>query len=119
MKSINLKASRVSLQNPGPAVPDGDGGFTETWTPLDPPTVQAHVTPAATRSLEYLANSTVLAQATHLVTIWYHPQVTTQTQIVIDPTPMVPRTRTLNVLYVGDQNERHIELDLVCAEIVP
>ena len=28
----------VLFQNPGPPVPDGDGGFTQSWIDLVPPT---------------------------------------------------------------------------------
>jgi SPP1 family predicted phage head-tail adaptor len=112
-KSINQKATRIQLQNPGPAVPDGDGGWTEAWNDLDPAIVQAAVGPAGQSRLEHLVAGTVLSQATHLVTIWYHPGVTTKTRINIVGTP-----RTMNVLALADPDERHVELELVCAEVV-
>ena len=37
---------RVLFQNPGPAVPDGDGGYTQSWIDLVPPTWQVSIEPA-------------------------------------------------------------------------
>ena len=112
--SINQKDQRVTLQTLGPAVPDGDGGWTQEPIDLDPPIVQASITPAGRTTLEHVVAGTVLSQATHLVTIWYHPQVNTKTRVGI-----VGTARTMNVLAVADPNERHVELNLVCAEVVP
>ena len=112
-RTIHQKATRVTLQNPGPAVPDGDGGWTQGWIDLDPPTVQASIAPAGRATLEHVVAGTVLSQATHVVTIWYHPGVTTKTRLAILGTP-----RTMNVLAVADPEELHRELDLVCAEVV-
>lgn len=114
MKAIGRKATRVRLQVPGPAVPDGDGGWTQGWNDLTPPLVQAAIAPAGRTTLEHVVAGTVLSQATHLVTIWYHPGVTTKTRLAIEGT-----ARTMNVLAIADPDERHVELDLVCAEVVP
>src|SRR5262245_24734311 len=34
---------RVTLANPGPPQPDGDGGYTEGWQDLSPASVWAHI----------------------------------------------------------------------------
>jgi len=107
---IGALRDRITLQNPGPAVPDGDGGFTQTWSDLTPASVWAAIERASARSLERVAAGTVLSSATDLVTIRYHPQVTTQTRVLVNG-------RTLNVVSVQPiaQNWQQI---LVCTEVV-
>ncbi len=76
---------RVRLEGPsGPSVPDGEGGFTQEYAPLVPARVWAGIQPAAARSLERLVASSVVSQATHLVTIQRHPDVTTSTRVKWD-----------------------------------
>lgn len=111
MKSIAEKRTRVVLQNPGPAIPDGDGGFTQAWIDLAPVSVQAHITAATAEALSRVASGTVIETATHIVTIWFHPQVSIRTRIVFDG-------RTFHVAYVGDPDEKHVELVLICVEVL-
>jgi head-tail adaptor len=111
--SINQKRTRITLQAPaGPAVPDGDGGFTQPYADLVPAQTQATIMPATARNLERAAGGTAIALATHLLTIWYRPDVTTQTRVLIPP------SRALNVLSVTDPANDQRELELVCAEVV-
>lgn len=100
---------RVTLQNPGPAVPDGSGGSIPTWTDLNPPALSVKIKPATAADLERVAVGTVLSTATYLVTGPYHPQVTTQTRILFNG-------RQFSVTGVADPEERHVELVLVCVE---
>jgi head-tail adaptor len=74
----------VTLQNPGPAAPDGDGGYTQTWADLDPATWHVSIEPATTQDLERAAAGTVISAASHLVRGDFHPGVTTQTRMVFD-----------------------------------
>lgn len=109
--SIHSRQKRVTFQNPGPATKDNDGGFTQSWTDL-PPAASAHIAPATTETLERLAaGSTVLSSATHIVTVPYRAGISTQTRILVDG-------RTLNVKSIVDKDERHVELALVCEEVV-
>lgn len=101
----------VRLQNPGVAVPDGDGGYTQTWNDLAPANVYVQIRPASARDLERVASGTVLSTATHVVTGPYHPDVTTQTRVVF-------ADRTFNVTGVSSPDERQIEMVLVCVEVV-
>lgn len=98
------------LQNPGPPIPNTDGGFSLSWTDL-PPAADVRIAPASTHSLEHVTAGTVIAMASHVVTLPYRRDVTTRTRGVVDG-------RILNVLSVLDPEERHIDLILVCAEIV-
>jgi SPP1 family predicted phage head-tail adaptor len=101
----------VTLANLGGAVPDGDGGYTETATPLSPPTVWATITPATEKDLERAGTGTVLSTASHIVSMRYHSGVTTKTRITFG-------SRTLNVTGVANPDERNIELVLVAVEVV-
>lgn len=98
----------VTLQTPTSA-PDGDGGFTDTWTALA--TVWASIVPATARDLERVVAGTVQSSATHLVTIRYLAGVTTKTRIVFG-------SRLFSVTGVQNPEERNISLVLVCQEIV-
>lgn len=109
--SVGERPHRVTLQNPGPAVPDGDGGFTQSWTDLVPPAVSAKIAPATAAGLERVTAGTVLATATHVVTMPYHPQVTTLTRVLFNG-------RQFSVTGVSDPDERHVETIAICVEIV-
>lgn len=98
----------ITLQTPASA-PDGDGGFTDTWTDLA--TVWASIVPATARDLERVVAGTVQSSATHLVTIRYLAGVTTKTRVVFG-------SRLFSVTGVQNPEERNISLVLVCQEIV-
>jgi head-tail adaptor len=100
----------VTLENPGAALPDGDGGFTLAWTALDPPQVWASIKPATARDLERAVAGTVQASASHLVTLRYVNGVSTKTRLVFG-------TRIFAVQGVHNVDERNRELVLACAEV--
>lgn len=109
--SIAQRPHRVTLQNPGPAVPNGDGGYTQSWIDLVPPALWMEIKPATARDLERVAAGTVLSTATSVITGPFHPQVTTTTRLLFNG-------REFHV--TGDQNieERGGEMVLVCVEVV-
>lgn len=109
--AVGDRPHRVTLQNPGPAVPDGRGGSIPNWVDLNPPALNVKIAPATAADLERVAAGTVLAKATHIVTGPYHPQVTTQTRVLYNG-------RQFSVTGVSDPEERHVELVLVCVEVV-
>lgn len=109
-RGVGDRPHRITLQNPGPAVPDGDGNYTQTWSDLAPASVSAAIEPATASKLERISAGTVSASATHIVTIPYHPQVTTRTRLLI------PGARVLNVTGLMDPDERHVDLILTCEE---
>jgi head-tail adaptor len=102
---------RVTLQNPGPGAPDGDGGFLQSWTDLAPASMYVSIQPATARELERVTAGTALSTASHIVTGPYHPQVTTQTRILFSG-------RTLFVIGVANPEERNVETVMVCNEVV-
>ena len=97
------------FQKPGPPVPDGTG-WVESWIDLPPPEF-ARITPASQASLEQITAGTVLSMATHILTIPYRTGLTTKTRFLYDG-------RSLSVLGIFDYEERHVQLNLVCAEVV-
>lgn len=101
----------VTLQGPGAAVPDGDGGFTHPWVTLTPATAYAAIEPATTRDLERVASGTVIATASHIVTLPYRADVTVGSRVVFG-------TRAFSVVGLSDPEERHVELILVVVELL-
>jgi len=102
----------VLLENPSEPIPDGNGGYSQTWSALSPPRMPAHITTATARDLETVLVNVVNAQATSIVTLDYHPQITTKTRITFG-------TRILEVTGVKNDEERNRELTLTCIERVP
>lgn len=102
---------RVTLQNPGVDVPDGDGGYTQVPAPLVPPQVWASIVPATAREMERVVANTVETSATHLVRVRYHPGITTETQVLFG-------SRVFYVTGIQNIEERNVELVLVCTERV-
>jgi len=112
--NIGALRHRVTLLTPGTPIPDGDGGYTETWTTLGS-RVPAAVEPATARSLERIAANTVTSTASHLVTLRYLSGVTTKTRLTFHDTT----DRTFSVTGTHDEEERHESLVLECTEDVP
>jgi head-tail adaptor len=111
MAPVGTYRHRVSLENPTGNVPDGDGGFTNGYAPLDPPVVDASIQAASARDLERVTAGTVLATATHLVRMRFHPGVTVLTRLTF-------KGRVFEVQSVQNVDERDIALILICAEIL-
>jgi SPP1 family predicted phage head-tail adaptor len=101
----------VTLQGPGASVPDGDGGWTSPYTNLSPAEAWAEIKPATARDLERVAAGTVMSTASHLVTIRYRPDVTTQTRVVFG-------ARQFSVTGVMNPEEKNEALVMLCVEIV-
>lgn len=111
--AISARPHKITLQNPGgPAVSDGDGGSTQGWIDLDPPSLFVEIKPATAKDLERVAASTVLSMNTYIVKGPYHAQVTTQTRIIFG-------TRIFNVTGPSNPEERSIEMILTAVEVVP
>jgi head-tail adaptor len=113
MSAIGQARHVVTLENPGDPAPDGDGGYTETFAPLDPASWDCAITPASQRlrTLETLASATVLAQATHVLTGRYHPGITIETRLTFNG-------RRFNVINVANVEERGIETQLLAVEVL-
>lgn len=110
--AIRRRPHRVLLQGPaGPPAADGDGSYTQAWVDLVPPAMDAEIVEATQAALERLVSNTVVSTATHLVSLPYHAQITTQSRVVYNG-------RIFAVTGVNDLEQRHAELVLECAEAV-
>jgi SPP1 family predicted phage head-tail adaptor len=108
--SAGRRVHLATVQAPGAPVPDGDGGFAQTWTTLVE--VRVAIEPATARVLERLiANTSIISQATHVITMPYVAGVTTESRVLFG-------AREWHVLGVIDPEERHRELILTCIETV-
>lgn len=99
----------VTVQNPSANVPDTDGGYTEGWGDAVPPTLNVSITPATAADLERTTAGTVAATATHIVRGRWHPEITTASRLLF-------KGRALNVIFVGNPDERDTEVVMICAE---
>jgi hypothetical protein len=113
--NIGQRRCLVRLQNPGTPVPDGDGGFTRPYVDLAPPTRYARVVTPTAKDLEHLAGGTVLSTLSRVVSMPYHPDVTTETRL--SWTDGAGRAHAANVTGV-QADERSLSLELVCVEVV-
>jgi len=111
MPALGQYRNLVTLQEPGPVVPDADGGYSEGTQPLNPASWWCAIMPATAKDLEAIGAGSVLAQGTHIVKGPYHAGITTQAWLLF-------KSRRLNVVYVANREERSIETDLVCTEVV-
>jgi head-tail adaptor len=114
MSSAGRRDKLVLLENPGPQVPDGEGGWTEGWALLNPPQMYAHLAPATQSDLERVASGTVIASATHVIGLPYHPEVTIQTRLRYSEPGRGERIFAVTALRNPDEADR--ELVLVAEE---
>jgi head-tail adaptor len=77
------KRHSVAVFAPSAPFPDGDGGYTETIAPLDPPTWSVAIDTAVTGS-ERQVGSSVQASITHVIRGDWRPDITTRTQCVFN-----------------------------------
>ena len=103
---------RVTFQNPGPPVPDGDGSFTQTWTACSPAQWYVSITPATSGDHERRAAGTVLGQATHLVRGDFHPQVSTLTRMLFE-------SHVFAITGVVNLELRSVTMECGAVEVVP
>jgi len=76
----------VSVEAPGEPVADGDGGYTLTWTPLDPAVWWSSIDPATVQDQERIGagTGTIIDKAVSVITGRYHAGVTTATRVTAD-----------------------------------
>jgi head-tail adaptor len=107
---ISALVHRVALvETPEIPSPDGHGDYLDEPQPLSPSEWWASITPATAADLERIAAGTVVASATHIVRMRYHPGVTLRTTVRFG-------TRSLQVTGLQNVEERNRELVLVCRE---
>ena len=107
-----LRANRlVTIQNPGAPAIGSDGTFTQTWTNADPSWLGASIRASGPGTSERTVDGTVTANATHVITVPFHKQITTQTRLISDT------GQTFSVTGVTNVDDRDIELQLFCVAL--
>lgn len=101
----------VTVTNPGAAVPDGDGGYTQAYSPGTPAQWFVAIQPATAADLERTAAGTVLSQASHIITGAYRSDVSTASRLEYG-------ARTFYVRGVANPDEANIDTVLICEEVV-
>lgn len=71
---------RVTFDAPA-SVSDGEGGFIDTYAPLNPADWELTINAASLQDLERTTAGTVVTTATHIARGWFHPGVTTETRV--------------------------------------
>ena len=107
--SIAERAHRLTLENPGDPVPDGDGGFIEGWTVIA--ALWGRLAPASAADLERIVAGTVTAILPYLAVVPYVDGVTTLTRLVY-------HGRYFAVMAVRNVDERNVRLEIICEERV-
>ena len=96
----------VTFETPGPAVPDGDGGFTRVWAPLAPASWKVSISPATAGDAEHALAGTVLTHRSSVVRGRYHAGVTLAARMLFEG-------RTYAVVSLINLAERDREMVLV------
>jgi head-tail adaptor len=101
----------VTLENPGDPVPDGYGGFTQTWTPCTPPRAWASIKGAKRGSRERVAHLTVVGVAVWDITLRFHSQIINQTRLTWRD--RAGNTQVASVRDVDDVEYAGVQLNLI------
>lgn len=109
MMPAGRRRTFIWLSTEATTTPDGDGSFTPVPAALSPNGVWASVAPATTRTLERVMGGTVTTTESYLVTMPYHPGVTTATVLTMDG-------RTLRVTGVTHPDGRRGDTIALCVE---
>ena len=107
--TVSKRPHRIWLQRHGPPMPDGDGGYTQTWIDLVPPNPWAAIQDATEENREQLVAGGVQTRATHVITLPFQPNVTEQARVLFN-------ARTFYIAGVQITDERDQELVLAVEE---
>jgi head-tail adaptor len=109
--TIGRRTCFVTLDKPGPNIPDGHGGWTQTPVALAPPTWFCRIEPAASVPIEQFASGTALSRATYVMTGPFHPGITTTTRVHF-------KGRVFHVNGVATPEMAEVETILYCEELL-
>jgi SPP1 family predicted phage head-tail adaptor len=111
MSAIGQYRHVVTVQNPAPPIPDGEGGYTETWTDAIPALWDVRIAPLTARDLERLAPNAVITSATAVIQGRYHDQITTMSRLLFEG-------RIFILTGVSNPDERQIETMCLAVEVL-
>lgn len=109
--SVHERRCRVTWQNPGPPVPNNEGGFSQSWTDCAPPSTFCEIKAPSLQTLERVRAGSPTSLATHEITGPYHPQITTKSRGIYNG-------RFFSVTGVDNVDEANVTTVAVCVEIV-
>lgn len=108
---------KLTVENPGTPVSDGEGGFTQTWTALSPAYVYAAIKPATARHLERVVSNVVQSTASHVIECDYHSGITQETRVTWTG-PRDGATHLGMVTGIQDPDGRNVDMVLAVEEVV-
>jgi ABC-type Fe3+ transport system substrate-binding protein len=89
---------RVTFQEPSDPLPDGAGGYTQTWQDLTPPTWKVQIVEAA-GDQEGVATGSVLTAVVTTIRGHYHPGISTRARMLYNgKTYTITSSRTVGGL---------------------
>jgi head-tail adaptor len=107
---IAARRHLVQVFGPSTRVPDGEGGYTETLGPLDPPTWNVSIEPVATTADQLAAGATIQTTGQYRVVGDYRPDLRTTSRLDFNG-------RQFYVNGIANATEANAELELLCREV--
>ena len=99
----------VSLAKAGATPDDPEGGYTETWIALNPPTWYCSIREATARDLERISGGLTTQTATHLIRGRYHAELSKDCRIAF-------RNRVFDVSTVHIDDEQQATITVLAVE---
>ena len=111
MSGIGDFVHLVDVAKAGPTPDDPEGGYAETWIPLDPPQWYCSIAAASARDLERVSGGLTTTTATYLIRGRYHPQLTAACRITF-------QARGFEVVSVQNDNEQRDLMTVIATEVI-
>lgn len=105
--STGERPHKITVENPGGQVPDGEGGYVEGWVQLAE--LRGKLAPASQTDLEKVIAGTVTAVMPYLAVVPYVAGVTTRSRLLY-------HGREFAIIGWRNVDERNIRLEIVCEE---
>lgn len=117
--SITIGSLRqcATLSNPGPPVPNGDGSYTQSYVPLDPPTWRCAIEKTSVGQSEKAFASTVIAHATYIFSGRFRTDLSAMLPTRLEWTDRYGVHHVGNVLDVNDTEGAGVETVVLVSEV--
>ena len=100
----------------GTAVPDGNGGYTVAYAPLNPETWRCAIARVSVRMAERHFDATIIAKATHVLNGRFHAQLDTNCRVTW--TDRAGTVHVAQVLDIDDTEGAGVETVIAVSEIL-